>query len=328
MTGHHHPTITLALALLLPAAAPRAAADAPATGFYKQTPLFSTAPGETASSQLIARFGPVGIGIELVQPAFGMKVASIEKGSPAEAAGALKPGQVIETINGQQLKDIDPRIQLGRIITAAEAGDGVVKLMVKDTPEAAAREVVVRIPVLGAYSKTWPLDCPKSDKIVRGFADDLAKPDSITGSSGIGMLFLLSTGEDKDLAPVKQWVHGFAGKPAPTYAWHLGYGGIPLCEYYLRTGDPVALPVIQSWVKSAVKAQFLGGWAGRGGNGPGSEGEGGRPPARDRGAKRGEDEHERDERPDAVEREQHDERCRARHPDRKPGVREDRRRHA
>ena len=55
------------------------------------------------------------------------------------------------------------------------------KLMVKDTPEAAAQEVIVRIPVLGAYRKTWPLNCPKSDKIVRGFADYLAKPDSYKG---------------------------------------------------------------------------------------------------------------------------------------------------
>ncbi len=257
--------LSLALALLLTAAGHCAAADAPATGFYKQTPLFSTAPGETVSSQLIGRFGPVGIGIELVQPAFVMKLASIEKGSPAEATGKLKPGQIIETINGQKLKDIDPRIQLGGIITAAEAADGVVKLMVKDAPDAAAQEVAVKIPVLGAYSRTWPLNCPKSDKIVRDFADYLSKPGANQGFASIGILFLLSTGEDKDLAPVKQWVHGFVGKPAPDYAWHLGYGGIPLTEYYLRTGDPVALPVIQSWVKSACKAQFLGGWAGRGG---------------------------------------------------------------
>jgi len=233
--------------------------------FYKQPPLFSTAPSEKASSQLIARFGPVGIGIELVQPAFVMKVDHIEKGSPAEATGKLKAGQIIETINGQKLADIDPRIQLGNIITTAEAADGVVKLVVKETPDAKAEEVIVKIPVLGAYSKTWPLNCPKSEKIVRGFADYLAKPDSHKGFAGIGMLFLLSTGEERDLAPVKEWVHSYVGKPAPTYAWHLGYGGIPLCEYYLRTGDPVALPIIQGWVKSAAKAEYLDAWAGRGG---------------------------------------------------------------
>ena len=262
---NHHQTVSLALAMLLPAAGHCAAAESPAKGFYQQVPLFSTAPSEIQSSQLVERFGPVGIGIELVQPAFGMKVKNVEKGSPAEATGKLKTGQVIETINGQKLADIDPRIQLGKIIAAAEAGDGVVKLLVKDTPEAAAQEVVVKIPVLGAYSKTWPLNCPKSDKIVRGFADYLAKPGADQGFAGIGMLFLLSTGEEKDLAPVRAWVHGFIGKPAPTYAWHLGYGGIPLCEYYLRTGDAEALPIIQKWVDAAAKGEYNDAWAGRGG---------------------------------------------------------------
>lgn len=255
------PHFTFALALLSLIATRAGAADP----FYKEAPLFSTAPSEKASSQPVSRFGPVGIGIELVQPAFVMKIDQVEKGSPAEATGKLKKGQFIETINGAKLADIDPRIQLGNIITAAEASDGVVRLMVKDTPDGAAQEVLVKIPVLGAYSKTWPLNCPKSDKIVRGLADYLAKPDSNIGIGGVGMLFLLSTGEERDLAPVKAWVHGYAGKAAPTYAWHLGYGGIPLCEYYLRTGDPVALPVIQSWVKSAAKAEYLDGWAGRGG---------------------------------------------------------------
>jgi hypothetical protein len=261
----HIQTISLTLAMLFPVAGHSAAADAPAKSFYKQPPLFSTAPGETASSQFVYRFGPVGIGIELVQPAFVMKVANVEKGSPAETTGKLKPGQIIETINSRKLADIDPRIQLGQIIEAAEAGDGVVKLMVKDTPEAAAQEVIVIIPVLGAYSKTWPLNCQKSDKIVRGFADYLAKPGANQGFADIGMLFLLSTGEDKDLEPVRKWVHGMAGKPSSGYAWHIGFGGIPLTEYYLRTGDAAALPIIQSWVEAAAKGEYLDAWAGRGG---------------------------------------------------------------
>jgi len=48
------------------------------TSFYKEPPLFSTAPGETKSLQTIGRFGPVGMGIDLVQPAFRMKIHSIE----------------------------------------------------------------------------------------------------------------------------------------------------------------------------------------------------------------------------------------------------------
>lgn len=86
-----HQSIRLALALLFfPATGHCAAAEAPAKGFYKEPSLFSKAPGETASSQSIDRFGLVGIGLELVQPAFAMKVKDVGKDSPAEATGADK----------------------------------------------------------------------------------------------------------------------------------------------------------------------------------------------------------------------------------------------
>lgn len=240
-------------------------AKAQTDSFYKEAPLFSTAPDPKKSVETIGRFGPVGMAIELHQPTFTMVVGDIEPGSPAAAAAALKKGQFIETINGQSLKDIDPRIQLGQILEAAEAKDGIIKFMVKDDAKAAAKEVVVNIPVLGAYSRTWPLDCPKSEKIVRGFAGYISKPGANKGFSDAGMLFLLSTGDDKDLAPVREWVHGLAAKKSSAFPWTIGFGGIPLCEYYLRTGDAEALPLIQSWVDSATKSEYLDAWAGRGG---------------------------------------------------------------
>ncbi|HIC28894.1 MAG TPA: hypothetical protein EYO85_05540, partial [Rhodospirillales bacterium] len=181
--------------------------------FYKESRgLFSTRPGETKSLTNIKRFGPVGMGIDLLQPAFVIRISHIEEGSPAAATGKLKKGQVIESINGQKLKDIDPRIQLGRILAAAEATDGLLKFAIKG----GAEPVTVKVPVLGAYSKTWPLDCPKSDKIVRGVADYLSKPGATKGLGGIGMLFLLSTGEEKDLAVVRNWARN---APAHRYPW-------------------------------------------------------------------------------------------------------------
>ncbi len=229
--------------------------------FYKEPPLFSTAPDPKKSVETIARFGPVGMSIELHQPAFTMLVGVIEPGSPAEATGAFKKGQIIESINGQGLKNIDPRIQLGQIIEAAEASDGVVKFTIKDLPA----PVEVKIPVLGAYSTTWPLNCPKSDKIVRNFAEYLKQPKSNKGFADIGMLFLLSTGDDNDLPAVREWVHAQKNKNGPGYAWHIGYGGLAVCEYYLRTGDVEALPVIQKLVDAAAKGEYLDAWAGRGG---------------------------------------------------------------
>jgi hypothetical protein len=234
---------------------------ASAESFYKEEPIFSTAPNEKTSVNTVGRFGPVGMAIELHQPAFTMWVGDIEPGSPAEATGKFKKGQIIESINGQTLKDIDPRIQLGQILEAAEATDGILKFVIKGEAE----PITVTIPVLGAYSKTWPLDCPKSEKIVRNFADYISDPANPKGFAGAGMLFLLSTGEEKDLAPVKEWVHSLDPEKSNGYAWHIGYAGIALCEYYLRTGDPVALSVIQSWVKAAAKGEYLDGWAGRSG---------------------------------------------------------------
>lgn len=222
--------------------------------------LFSTRPNETQSLTNIKRFGPVGMGIDLIQPAFTMRISHIEADSPAARTGELKAGQIIESINAQKLAKIDPRIQLGQILAAAEASDGILRFQIKDQPE----DVVVTIPVLGSYSKTWPLDCPKSERIVRTFADYLSKPESPKGFGGIGMLFLLSTGDEKDIEPVRKWARSVANQPH-TYAWYIGYGGIPLCEYYLRTGDREVLPGIQKWVDNAVKTQYLDGWAGRGG---------------------------------------------------------------
>ena len=229
--------------------------------FYKDPRgLFSTRPSETKSLTNIKRFGPVGMGIDLLQPAFTMRISHVEEGSPAAATGRLKAGQIIESINGQKLAEIDPRIQLGRLLAAAEASDGILRFAIKGQKE----DVIVNVPVLGVYSETWPIDCPKSDKIVRNFADYLAKPESNIGFGGIGMLFLLSTGEKKDLDTVREWARSAANRPH-TYAWYLGYGGIPLCEYYLRTGDKEVIPGIQKWADNAVKGQYLDGWAGRGG---------------------------------------------------------------
>ena len=75
-------------------------------------------------------------------------------------------------------------------------------------------------------------------------------------------MFLLSTGEAKDLEVARQWARNV--KPH-RYPWYIGYGGLPLAECYLRTGDPKILENIQAGVENAVATQYLSGWLGRGG---------------------------------------------------------------
>lgn len=118
---------TLPILILLTCVSAASAADA----YYKRDRLFSLRPSAEVSLTTIDRFGPVGMSLELLQPAFTVRIKAIEEGSPAAATGRLKPGQMIESINGEKLQDIDPRIQLGNMITRAEASDGEVRLAIR-----------------------------------------------------------------------------------------------------------------------------------------------------------------------------------------------------
>lgn len=242
--------------------------------FYTRPAIFSTRPNSLTEFQSINRFGPVGIGIELHAPAFVMKVKNVEEGSPAETTGKLKAGQIIETINGQKLKDIDPRIQLGKIIANAEATDGLVTLAVRDDEKAAIQKVTVSIPVLGPYSKTWPVNCKKSDKIVRDLADAVIEQgwDGQVRMNGPNMLFLLSTGEEKDLEVVRGWIKksieynkDFCKKSGlRTIQWFISWGGPCLAEYYLRTGDKSILPLMKEMADAVRNTMCNDAWSGRG----------------------------------------------------------------
>ena len=112
-----------------------AASSEPAYYTPATTPIFNPYPdntGRTANKPwLVRNLGPVGIGINLIRPGMTMQINNVEKGSPAEATGKLQKGQIIESINGKVLKEIDPRIILGDIITEAEAKDGKVVLKIQ-----------------------------------------------------------------------------------------------------------------------------------------------------------------------------------------------------
>jgi len=219
-----------------------------ADSYYSEPALVSTRPSAEKSLVTIDRFGPVGMSLELIQPAFTMRVGKIEEGSPAAATGQLKKGQIIESINGEALADIDPRVQLANMITEAEAGAGKLRL----TSRGEAEPVTVQLPVLGAYSETWPVNCPKSDKIVRNMADYLKQPDANRGISDIGMIFLLSTGNEEDLEFVGEW----ARKMEPShYAWYLGFAGIPLCATFTAMPGVAAIltgTTAPKWVSSIM----------------------------------------------------------------------------
>jgi hypothetical protein len=232
-----------------------AAVGSPVQGkrYYEIQPIYIPYP-EPGRIWPMNNYGPVGIGLDLIDPAFTMRINSVENGSPAAATGKLKVGQIIESINGQTLKSIDPRVQLAKILGDVEATDGLMRLRI-----GGVGEVVVKLPVLGAYSRTWPLHCPKSDRIVRNLADLLARQ----AKPGHGsVIFLLSTGEEKDLDVVRGWMRDFRG--VGSYPWFNGLEGPGVCEYYLRTGDAGILPAIKQMTEELRRQIYCGGWSGRG----------------------------------------------------------------
>jgi len=215
-------------------------------------------------------FGHIGVTGVMVRVYRGVtiKVEKTVPGSPAD--GKFKKGEIITGINGVSLKGKNPFVTLGTALTNAEATNGQMIFDVASADGKSKRRQTVRIPVLGSYSKTWPLNCNKSKKIIEQAAEfyaDRSKFGSRFNERGIpsalACLFLLSTGDDKYVPPVKAYFDSFPKdvKGIGDHTWNNGYNGIACGEYYLRTGDKSVLPIMQYYCDDAKHRQKFGcGW--------------------------------------------------------------------
>jgi hypothetical protein len=175
-----------------------------------------------------------------------VRITRVEKGSPAD--GRLAVGDVILGVGGNPFS-YDPRTELGKALTAAEAVDG--KLSLTRWKNGNTDEVVLQLQVLGAYSKTAPFDFKKSAKVFQTGCDALAKcmqEDPKYASQGaiprsLNALALLSSGDPKYMDLIKRevkWAQDFSADSMAT--WYYGYVMMFLAEYTLATGDTSALP--------------------------------------------------------------------------------------
>jgi hypothetical protein len=214
--------------------------------------------------QTIGDFGPTGLEV-YAEKDLSLKIASVMPGSPSD--GKLSKGQFITAINGRKLPSglMEQRRFLANLISEAEASDGLLTFTTK-----AGAEVPIQLEVLGAYSATWPVDCAKTEKIIRAHADYLGRVANEGGltkhnmNDALGILALLSTGEPQDLEVVRavyqKKMQGFDPQQVGSHTWHNGYSGIAVCEYYLRTGDKSVMPYINAICEAARKWQVNGGW--------------------------------------------------------------------
>lgn len=223
-------------------------------------------------------FGQVGVTGLKLRFYDGLKLTVEETAPGTPADGKFQKGERIIGVNGVTLKGNNPFIVCGSALTEAEATDGKLVFEVQEPDGKTARMVDLRIPVLGAYSETWPLDCAKSRAIIKQAAayyarttkyvedGDEDKGDQLM-SHGVGgalaTLFLLSTGDDQYLPRVKAYVDHLATnvQAIGDNTWDNGYNGIVCAEYYLRTGDKAVLPALQYYCDDAKERQFYGvGW--------------------------------------------------------------------
>jgi hypothetical protein len=190
----------------------------------------------------------------------------VEKGSPAD--GKLQVGDTILAVDGKPITGNVFELFTTSIDRAeSKQGGGILKLKIKRPGAEGAPDkkidVALQLKVLGSYSTTAPVNCPKTNAIITQTADYLVK----TGNLGIlksGLLGLLATGEKKYIDHVGKVLRAskFASPDIdPTLGrggyvcWYYSYQALILTEYYLLTGDKYFLPAIKQHALTIAKGQ-------------------------------------------------------------------------
>ncbi|HBE96012.1 MAG TPA: acetylesterase [Verrucomicrobiales bacterium] len=192
-----------------------------------------------------------------------IKITKVAEDSPA--IRILKIGDVILGVN-EKIFSYDPRTELGKALTAAEAKSGLLSLL--RWRDGKTEKVVLKLPILGSYSATAPYNCPKSKRIFeegcRSLADRISdlnyKPRAITRS--LNALALLASGNPDYIPLVRKeanWAKDYTTNGYKT--WHYGYVIMLLSEYVMATGDQSVMPGLKRLAMEAAEGQsIVGSW--------------------------------------------------------------------
>ena len=210
-------------------------------------------------------------------------VTSVGKDTPAAAAGIL-PNDVIlgvKTGDGEvSLFTSNARKSFGLAIGAAEAGNGVMKLLINRDGVATHKTYALQLQLTHlAYSATAPYNCPKSARILAdatkvisnkpfmpgGIGKDGATPGGV-GNSVLGLAKLAAGIADDSLKTYAHSLCPATGSLQPrvyyNISWTWAYNNIFLTEYFLRTGDTRVKDGIREWSHSLAEAQDMYGLMG------------------------------------------------------------------
>ena len=204
-------------------------------------------------------------------------VTEVEEGSPAD--GVLEVGDVILGIGGEHFEE-DARKAFGRAIDRAETEGrgGILKLtrwraVEGAKPRTGKEETVeLELEVMGTYADSAPYGCPKTEKITKAALARLLERDD-WGKFGDKALALLATGEEENIALVRDYLHAakwaqpdvsIGLESGGLVCWGVGYRNLLMTEYYLATGDDYVLPAIREHAVKTAMGQSSGGTWGHG----------------------------------------------------------------
>lgn len=169
-------------------------------------------------------------------------VTQVDSGSPSD--GILQKGDVILGIGSTDFS-YDPRVEFGKAIGVAEAGDGKLKLNL--WRKGKNKTLTIRLSKLGKYSQTAPFECRKSDLIFSQGCNAIAKRMVKNPRGGdkivrmLNTLALLSSGQTEYLPLIKnqvQWAAKYSDVAGRELcSWYYGPINMLLAEYTLATGD-------------------------------------------------------------------------------------------
>lgn len=186
-------------------------------------------------------------------------ITEVAEGAPAD--GILKLGDVLLGVAGSSFS-YDPRTELGKALTAAEAVDG--RLVLTRWRDGKTEQVTIELPVLGSYSPTAPYDCPKSERILEAGCKILAEKMSVPKYEqnaiplSLNGLALLASGDPKYYPILKRHAE-WAANVTNGGTWRYAYLSIFLAEYVMATGDKSVLPGLRRIALEVAKGQSKAG---------------------------------------------------------------------